>query len=448
VLVALLLIARSAPPEAPPAYGIATAGGNEGASEVVAECRRTRVPCPAGELELAPPFAGDSRAAQAFAAFREHVLDPGGYMRLWAPFDVLSAWNAAHGRCGPSPYALGRPAPFNALNGTEVFDRLVWNIQGARALGLIPEVVFSAGSGEGVPAYPDPGYGDASHPFVGLTPAGLDYYCGVAGVMVGLRAALGSEAPNRWEAFNEPDKYPAYQTNVQGLCGHTYAACGPLEAAELWELANSVASRIGDQKVAALSLTYPDSPYAAAYLQLVSSSVPCPIGREPVPISCQFPRYWAVHDYDDPTAGGTADLSSFEKTLSAALRARDGGPVYVWVTEAGVNPGSQTRFDDNRRGCRGSEPDNAGTLGACVDNVPRAQERGARAWRRLLDVSAPGVRTTQVYWFEFELINGWDSALVDAEGRPRASLCALVGGLECDGNPRDYLLDGPSTARR
>jgi hypothetical protein len=155
-----------------------------------------------------------------------------------------------------------------------------------------------------------------------------------------------------------------------------------------------------------------------------------------------------VHDYDDPTAGGTADLSSFEKTLSAALRARDGGPVYVWVTEAGVNPGSQTRFDDNRRGCRGSEPDNAGTLGACVDNVPRAQERGARAWRRLLDVSAPGVRTTQVYWFEFELINGWDSALVDAEGRPRASLCALVGGLECDGNPRDYLLDGPSTARR
>jgi hypothetical protein len=116
-------------------------------------------------------------------------------------------------------------------------------------------------------------------------------------------------------------------------------------------------------------------------------------------------------------------------------------PLYVWVTEAGVEPGSQTRSDHNHGSCRGPEADNAGTLGACVDGVPDAQRRGAQAWRKLLYVSAPGVRTTQVYWFEFQLISSWDSALIDAAGHPRPSLCALVGGFRCDGEAYDYLLD-------
>jgi hypothetical protein len=87
---------------------------------------------------------------------------------------------------------------------------------GARALGLTPEVVFSAGSGEGGPAYPDPGYGTAA----------LDYYCGVLGVMSRLRAALGNRAPAEWEAFNEPDRYPAYTGGRGPAAGRRALAAG------------------------------------------------------------------------------------------------------------------------------------------------------------------------------------------------------------------------------
>ena len=409
--IAVFAVVELAPaPATPGTYGIATAGGNDGASEAVARCRVVQVPCPAGHLELAPPFAGRSSAALAFAAFRDRLLTPGGHMRLWVPYDALMTWDVAHHSCGVSRYALGTPAPFNAVDGIELFARLVWDVQGARALGLTPEVVFSAGSGEGAPAYPDPGYGTA----------GLDYYCGVLGVMSRLRAALGNGAPAEWEAFNEPDRYPAYT-----------GAAGPLQAAELWLLAERAGERIGGQQVAALSVTDPQSAYAAEYVRQLAGLCRA---------QCAFPRYWAVHDYDDPTAGGTADLRTFEHMLSLAVRKHD-PPVYVWVTEAGVEPGSQTRSDYNRGGCRGPEADNSGTLGACVDGVSDAQRRGAQAWRRLLYVSAPGVRTTQVYWFEFQLISSWDSALVDAGGRPRPSFCALVHGFRCNGDADDYLLD-------
>ncbi len=437
---AVLLVVVQAPTPAPTGYGIATAGGNDGVSEAVAICNLPRAPCPDGQLRIAPPFAGNSKAAAAFGDFDHSLLGHGAYMRLWIPYDALSSWNGARHRCGPSRYALGPPAPFNALDGVESFDRLVWNVQGAEALGLTPEVVFSAGSGEGAPAYPDPGYGERGHPFAGLTTGGLDYYCGVLGVLGLTGAELGSQAPIRWEAFNEPDRYASYLGAAHGLCGRTDTVCGVLEAAELWELAQSAAERFGGLQIAALSTTDPESAYAGEYIRQLETPSACPIAPEPFPIRCQFPRYWAVHDYDDPTAGGTADLQAFEDSLSAAAERHD-PPVYVWVTESGVEPGSDTRSDDNRRGCRGSEPDNAGTLGACVDGVPQAQERGARAWRRLLGVGARGVRTTTVDWFEFQLIGSWDSALVDAHGRPRPALCALLPGLTCDGNSTDYLLD-------
>ncbi len=156
----------------------------------------------------------------------------------------------------------------------------------------------------------------------------------------------------------------------------------------------------------------------------------------------RFPRYWAVHDYDDPTAGGTADLQALENTLSAlAGRPRlAGGPLDVWVTESGVELSSQTRSDLNRQGCSSHEPDANGTLAACVDGNGAAQARGARTWRSLIDVGAPDVQTTEVFWFEFGLIGGWDSALVDTAGKPRESFCALVGTEQCDGNPHDYLM--------
>jgi hypothetical protein len=399
-------------------------------------------------------------------------------MRLWVPYDTVSSWDrsAAHdaGACGSSVYYNGPPARFNGVNGAILFRQLVWNIQGVEALGLTPEVVFSAGSGEGAPSFPDPGYGDARSLFAGLTTAGLDYSCGVVGVIAELRQALGSSAPIHWEAFNEPDARGAYLGALQNgckvhsscgaaargvdynhrgyLCGRKYAYCGPLEAAELWQLAQAAVSsqHWSDEQVAALSMIDPESAFGIAYIQSLGSLYACAAGvTAPGAGRCatagRFPRYWAVHDYDDPTAGGTADLRTFENRLSELTRQTRQtraavGPLQVWVTESGVELSSLTRADLNRAGCSAPHAPDNGTIGACVNNDPANQARGARAWRALLGVRAPGVQTTQVYWFEFELIPGWDSALVDASGRARASLCALVTGVHCDGNPTDYLM--------
>jgi hypothetical protein len=334
-------------------------------------------------------------------------------------------------------------------------------------------VVFSAGSGEGTAHFPDPGYGDATTLFAGLTTAGFDYYCGVGGLIGRLRQVLGSSAPTHWEAFNEPDGRGAYLGELQNgcvvhsscgspppglgynhagyLCGRNYAYCGPLEAAELWEVAQAAveAHHWGDEQIAALSMIDPESSFGVAYIQELNGLFACAPGLTTGgPGRCssygRFPRYWAVHDYDDPTAGGTADLQAFENRLSelTAQARANVGPLQVWVTESGVELNSPTRADLNRHGCAAPGKPGSGTLGACVNDRPANQARGALAWRALLDVHARGMRTTQVYWFEFELIPVWDSALVDASGRARASLCALVSGLRCDGNPTDYLMRG------
>lgn len=463
-------------------YGLSTTGANDGVSEVVASCNAHQVPCPASQLELMPPFGGDSPGAVAFRAFRTQVLSPsgkGGYLRLWIPYDTLSSWNPSinggRGGCDWSAYAFGPPAHFNAVNGETLFDQLVWNIQGAIALKLTPEIVISAGSGEGVPSYPDPGYGDGRNLFAGTTTAGDDYLCGVLGVMGWLRAELGARAPTHWEVFNEPNAYGPYQgylhngcaahdscgTPPKGadynhagyLCGSRYAACGPLEAAELWELAQSVVSDQGwrDERVAALSMTNPESSFGMQYIEQLRALSSCAAGftalRGGQPKSCstasRFPRYWAVHDYDDPTSGGTADLQSLENTLSnLAGKPHLAGPgaLSVWVTEAGIELASPTPADLNRRGCSVAGAAQRASLGACVNDNPANQQRGALAWRSLLNVKAHDVQTTQVYWFEFQLIDSWDSALVDSGGKPRQSFCALVSGFSCDGNPTAYLL--------
>jgi hypothetical protein len=187
-----------------------------------------------------------------------------------------------------------------------------------------------------------------------------------------------------------------------------------------------------------------------------------------------MPTDWAVHDYTDPTAQGTADLSGFVTALAQLNDRYDAGAAAgIWVTESGVHLDSGTRSDANHlRGVTCQAASGADdTFGCLVEGKPAAQALGGQVWRDLADVAAPtehgAVRVTQLFWYQFALaartcsasspcqladglvyaagqslpnLHSWDSALVDSAGRPRASFCALTGqpATNCPGQPDAY----------
>ena len=66
-----------------------------------------------------------------------------------------------------------------------------------------------------------------------------------------------------------------------------------------------------------------------------------------------MPTDWAVHDYTDPTAQGTADLREFVTALAQLNDQYAGGAAAnVWVTESGVHldSGTATGRQPSRRG--------------------------------------------------------------------------------------------------
>jgi hypothetical protein len=393
-------------------------------------------------------------------------------------------------------------------NGQWWFDRLVWDMQAAWSRGLNVDIEISAGSGQGAPRFPDPYAGTSRYYNRVETTAGKDYDCGVSAIMDQVnRARTSLRAPARtvqWEAFNEPDfvlqdwsngggyrgtlgrtrKWPYgpcgrrlvnhklndcggdIVRNTRGrnyLCGSAYAGCGALEAAELWEEAQLHARRYAGYELGALTVSSPQSAYGLQYVDQVNALYTC----RPVRMYWCFgsyPRWWAVHDYDDPTAAGlapntTADLQAFEDMLSSHAL----GSPRVWVTESGVNLASRQTSDDNWKAvhCVGDEPaDGRNDFGCLVDDRPAAQRRGAAAWRELGSVRAPNVVTTEVFWFEFTAIGGWDSALLDQSaphhflfedqgyGSPRASFCYLTRQPACTGSADEFLGGSESERER
>ncbi len=358
-------------------------------------------------------------------------------------------------------------------NGTWWYQHLVWDVQGAAQLGLQADVVISAGSGESataqntVPAYPDPSYGTGKRLWH-LTTAGYDYVCGVTAIMRQIRADLGANAPTQWEVANEPDLRPEYngslqdscsETNSYGgcgaapssdpnyynvggfLCGQKYASCGPLEAAGLWELAQDIAvvNGWGNEEIAAMTVHSAISGWVKPYVQQINV-------LHSTAFPNLYPTWWGVHDYEDPTAGGINDLLSFERTLAPLVKK----PARVWVTESGNNvaaggkdknpTGVHPQCSPGQTGDESQDPSNV--LGCLVDNKPSKQALGAHIWRLLGTVRHLRVRTTEVYWFEFQDIGGWDSALLDHNGHPRNSFCALTGASSCNGNPDEWLGSG------
>ncbi len=437
-------------------------------------------------------ISGDYLAAVGTPAGREFastVLGPRGRVRFFVPYDARGSFNGT--ACAPSPaYTAGATA----------WNTLLGQLRQARADGLVAQLVFEVGSGIGdTPAVPDP-----------ADPAQAeDYACGVNLALQGLWAARPAIAmPLDVEAWNEPDQTPGLGGAATGgprscpVSATEPAACsGPWRGAMLWYLAQTQANALRQTAsgfpvvtMAALTLGAPDklsyvdaghtsladahgAPYPG-YYQSLYEIVHCARGYggcgQPGANPTAMPTDWAVHDYTDPTAQGTADLRGFVATLAQLNDRYDAGAgAHIWVTEAGVHLDSGTRRDDNHPDGVACHTTDGGddTFGCLVDGNPAAQALGGQVWRELAGVAAPAehgaVRVTQLFWYQFalaattctaaapcQLANGvvyasgqslptlhsWDSALVDSAGRPRASFCALAGqpATSCPGQPDAY----------
>ncbi len=382
-------------------------------------------------------------------------------MRFFVPYDARGSFDGT--ACAPSPAYTAGAAAWNAL---------VAQLAQARADGLTPELVFAVGTGiGGTPTVPDPANAVQQ----------ADYSCGVDLALQALwQARQTSGMPTDIEAWNEPDTTPGYSA--------TTSARGPWRAAMLWYLAQTDANALyqstpGFPVVAVAGLTMaapekldylddghtslstPQGSVYAGYYQSLYQIVHCSPGyggcRQPGANPTTMPTDWAVHDYTDPTAQGTDDLREFVTALAQLNdRYAGGAAANVWITESGVHLDAGTRQDANHpRGVTCHTPLGADdTYGCLVNGNPAAQAAGAQIWRELAGIAAPtrhgAVRVTQLFWYQFALgarsctpsdpcqladgvayasgqslpvLHSWDSAMVDSAGRPRASLCALVG---------------------
>jgi hypothetical protein len=419
-----------------------------------AYCTADTAPCPTGDLQGTFSFIG------AYLPFH--------YARFVIPYDALWYYNGSG--CAWSPSSAGA--------GLQAFYQLVWDVQAAEAVGMTPVVVFTHGSGNGAPAIPEPSYGGPTSrfPFAGWTTAGADYECGVEGIMAAMEAEGGTGGLHAnpvvdWEAWNEPNGSPEYNGNAvacgtnpnpcggiynsgKSLCYNSFTNCGPLEAAELWVLADAVAKAVfpGDGfQVAAMTVSAAqNSAYEIGYVSQMRAMSSCNSGYDCPGLA---PTIWAVHDYDDPSSGVPAaygDITVFQQDLDTNW----GSGQTIWITESAVNITSGTTSDYNcniaRSNCGPSLESNCpstvnippglnGKFGGCTDGVPAAQETGAYSFTGLASASSFGETITQVDWFEFEPANlstGWDSGFYSANtgtyaspdgayAQPRYSLCAL-----------------------
>ena len=444
------------------------AGGGHPVRERPLEAHQAPAPPPSpSRFGVSGDYLAEA-ATPAGRQFASDVLGPRGRARFFVPYDARGFFDGT--ACAPSPaYSQGAAA----------WDTLVTQFAQARADGLTPQIVFSPGTGiGGTPAMPDPDDGAQAS----------DYSCGVEMALQALWASRQTTGmPVDVEAWNEPDM-AGYRSN-------------PRRAAMLWYLAQTDANALHRATpgfpvvtVAALTLGAPEklsyldaghtsltSPHGSlypGYYQALYEIVHCAQGyggcRQPGANPTTMPTDWAVHDYTDPTAQGTADLREFVTALAQLNDQYAGGAAAnVWVTESGVHLDSGTRQDANHpdgvtcHAAAGADD----TLGCLVDGNPAAQARGGQVWRQLADVTAPtghgAVRVSQLFWYQFaltaeactsatpcQLANGvvyasgqslpilhsWDSALVDSAGRPRASFCALVGqpASSCPGQSDDY----------
>jgi hypothetical protein len=268
-------------------YGLATPR-QLGGSAAFVTCTVDVAPCPSGDLQGWFNRTSPSSFANLLTGL------PLSYARFFIPYDALMSVNGD--RC------VASPADTSGV-GHQDFMQLVWEVQAAQADDLTPVVAFTGGTGiGGVPSTPDPSYGTVgSRPWGTWTVAAYDYECGVYGIMDAIGSAgLGSNPVIDWEAWNEPNGSAQFNGALSGecnsrssSCGGVYnsggylcysddTACGPLEAAELWEIAHHVAEySLHDTQLQIAALTVSDaqnSPYEASYIKAIRAMSQCASG--------------------------------------------------------------------------------------------------------------------------------------------------------------------------
>jgi hypothetical protein len=442
-------------------YGVATASGY-GGSAAFGSCTTGVIPCPTGELTGYALASSNTAASNAFEPLLANMGGAGHmhWARFSIPYDALEIENSSDTGCVQSPgYTNG---------GSTAFQKLVWDIQAADQDLLTPEVTLGTGTGDGAPSTPDPGFGRGTRPFVAMTQAGDDYRCGVTAIMTALAPGNSGGLPAvvNWEAWNEPNGGSAYNGALPGECttpsstnpcaadqtpsGTPYGSgtslcnssgsspssgdCGPIEASELWELANVAATQITaitgtSVHVAALTLAMSSSAssntaWDNAYAAGIEGST---AGEFGFMAGDGSPSIWAVHDYADVLSWPSIPvISSFTSWLDSTF----GSGLTVWITEAAV---------DLRPSCSGA-PCNP----TSADGSPSTQTQDAQNFLKLQN-NGDKETIADVNWFEFEPANrssGWDSGMLSAGPGPelppdgltsqkRSSYCVLTGQSDC-----------------
>jgi hypothetical protein len=432
-------------------YGISDAPG------AFASCPTFNTPC------SSPGGVGGFWRSPQFAALTSGPR-PLARVRLPVTYDAVATWNGSG--CALSdaylhPYTdqggRGHPA------GQSWYD-LLYGLQAAYDDGIQPLVVidgytqasaaksYVGSAAQGSPGEPDP-----------TTTSGYwDFYCGIRGILNGIAAHLPVyEWPHQWEAWNEPNGGCTYLNNscTAAVCAHVNeppsdgtgtgtcsatargdSSCaigssdsGAAKAGCLWiEARNTIVQyggHAGDE-VAAGTFSFPSTGYLTSYVHLLDNEG-------------YHPGTWSVHDYADPTASGwlqsaqADELQAFDTALGQDTA---GIANQLWVTESGVLLTDRDRRygpHDSIPCPAGSPASAAGTLGACIDGAESAQVTATEGFFDLANVTG-GPPVTALYWFQWQgATSAWDSGLLDASGRPRASYCVWAGEAPstCNGDP-------------
>ena len=299
--------------------------------------------------------------------------------------------------------------PYSVWSETQPKEELLRWLKAVSGDGLAPYITLEAGYG-GLDRCDDP----SDCPEINRE----DYKHDVEAVMGALVNGIPSEGirpVRKWGAMNEPD-----QRESNPLYGNA------TEAAELWDIANSVAEGLhcGTCQVVAGEFTSYSS-YVGKYREAILT-----LHKRGVPL----PRVWGLHDYYDlehytqhSEAGeGNTEVTKFVNAINGAL-----GKPRIWLSEQGVK--LREKSGEKTVLARGMRSRNGKPISA-----ERLQREAADDFLKLANGHSR-VELVDYYQYlgptlhQIEHEEGFDSALVAGEGvaaaekQPeRPTYCVLV----------------------